>query len=194
MFGERAFTQCPLTSDGALLLASLERVEAGMAGDATALGDALALATQRIAGGDAPGVIVLLSDGRSNAGRIPLRVATELARGGGVRVHTVAIGSSGGRVSMQTRAAHDRTRFEEHDIDEAALADVASATGGSSFVVRDALGLVPVYDTIDALERPPRPLPPRIRRTPRPEPLLAAAGGLLMLEIALARVFRRSLP
>jgi hypothetical protein len=51
VFGESAFTQCPLTSDGALLAAALERVEAGMAGEATALGDALALAVKRVIGG-----------------------------------------------------------------------------------------------------------------------------------------------
>jgi Ca-activated chloride channel family protein len=109
VFGESAFTPCPLTSDGNLLATSLTRIEAGVAGEATALGDALALAVKRAIAGrrsaaaDGPlagRVVVLLTDGRNNAGSISIEIATALARAEGVRVHTIAIGTAGEEVPM----------------------------------------------------------------------------------------------
>jgi Ca-activated chloride channel family protein len=205
VFGESAFTQCPLTSDGALLGAALERIEAGVAGEATALGDALALAVKRALGGTparrgggplAGRVVVLLTDGRNNAGSISLDAATALAAGEGIRVHTVAIGSAGEEVPMAMGggAAGRGLRFERHDVDSGALAQVAAATGGRFFQARRSRDLDSVYREIDSLERVPRPLPARIRHSERPEPFLALAAGCLFFEIAAARVWRRRLP
>jgi len=198
VFGEDAFTQCPLTSDGELLSAALERVAVGMAGEATALGDALALAVERAGRetGGAGRVVVLLTDGRSNAGAVPLDVAAELAAGEGVRVHTVGIGVGGERVPMAARPGRPRggLRYERHDPDLGSLRRIAEVTGGRAFHARGSGDLPEVYAAIDALERVPRPLPPRLEQTGRPEPLLALAGGALLLEIALARVLRRRLP
>jgi Ca-activated chloride channel family protein len=200
VFGDSAFTWCPLTSDGALLARALERVEPGMAGEATALGQALALGVKRALGAGevgAPGpaagrVVVLLTDGRHNAGPLSVEVATQLAVASGVRVHTVGIGSAGAEVAIEGPGG--ALHFERHDVDAAALEAVARATGGRFFPARRSADLEAVYREIDQLERAPRPRPPRVRRSDRPEPLLAAAGGLLLLEIALARVLRRRLP
>ena len=201
VLGETAFTQCPLTSDGGLLAAALERVEAGMAGEATALGDALALAVKRARGaatsGDlSPGrVAVLLSDGRHNAGTLSVEAATALAVAEGLRVHTVAIGSAGEEVPMASTAGAGRgLHFERHDVDVATLERIAAASGGRFFPARSSNDLDAVYAEIDALERVDRPRPARLRQTDRPEPLLALAGGLLLGEIALARVVCRRLP
>jgi Ca-activated chloride channel family protein len=198
VFGETAFTLCPLTSDGALLAAALDRVEAGMAGEATALGEALALGVKRVQAGarSAGRVAVLLTDGRHNAGALSVEAATALAAADGVRVHTVAIGSAGAEVPMQRGpgAAGRGLRFERHDVDPAVLAAVAGGTGGRFFAARRSNDLAPVYDEIDLLERPARRLPPRTRHTQRPEPWLALAGGFLFAELALARVLARRLP
>jgi Ca-activated chloride channel family protein len=191
VFGETAFTQCPLTS--------------GVAGEATALGDAVALAVKRALGGSvelaagktgAGRLVVLLSDGRSNAGSVSVDIATELARGEGIRIHTVAIGSAGEQVPMAARgdAESRRVHFERHDVDVATLERIAAATGGRSFAARRSTDLSMVYDEIDALERVPRRPPPRIHHTDHPEPLLALAGGLLLVEIFAGRVARRRLP
>jgi Ca-activated chloride channel family protein len=197
VFGDSAFTLCPLSSDGALLSRALERVEAGIAGEATAIGQALALAVKRTqAAGASPGgagrVIVLLTDGRHNAGAPSVEVATELAASLGVRVHTVGIGSAGEEVAVP--APGGALHFERHDVDARALEGIAAATGGRYFAARRSSDLEAVYREIDALERTPRARPARVRRSERPEPLLAAAGGLLVLEILLARVLRRRLP
>jgi Ca-activated chloride channel family protein len=199
VLGETAFTLCPLTSDGGLLAAALERVEAGMAGEATALGDALALAVKRSRGAALSEdltqghVAVLLSDGRHNAGTLSVEAATSLAAAEGLRVHTVAIGSAGEEVPMASGPGRG-LRFERHDVDMATLERIAAATGGRFFPARSSSDLEAVYAEIDALERVGRPRPARLRRADRPEPLLALAGGLVLGEIALVRVVRRRLP
>jgi len=198
VFGETAFTLCPLTSDGRLLSAALARVEAGVAGEATALGEALALAVKRVAGSQqtAGRVAVLLTDGRHNAGAVSVEAATALAGGDRVRVHTVAIGSSGGQVLMEQGPgeAGRGLRFERHDVDAQTLAAIAASTGGSFFAARRSSDLAPVYAEIDRLERPARRLPARTRKSGRPEPWLVIAGGCLLAEIVLARVLWRRLP
>jgi Ca-activated chloride channel family protein len=215
VFGESAFTQCPLTSDGALLSAALTRIEAGVAGESTALGDALALAVKRASGAtrdlsatpDGAGrVIVLLTDGRNNAGAISVELASSLAASAGIRVHTVGIGSGGDPVAMapnrpSARAGHSglpgvaaRREFERHDVDTDALRGISIATEGRFFAVRDSRDLDAVYRDIDTIERVARPLPPRIHHSQRPEPLLALAGSFLLLELSIARVAWRRIP
>jgi len=204
VFGETALTLCPLTSDGRLLAAALARVEAGMAGGATALGDALALAVKRVSppretgtsvGPVAGRVVVLLTDGRSNSGAVPPDIASALAAARGVRVHTVGIGSIGEVAMDEPQGAAARgLRFERHDLDAATLRGIAAATGGRYFEAHGSDDLGAVYTAIDTLERVPRRPPPRVRREPRPEPWLAAAGLLVALELLFARGVARALP
>jgi Ca-activated chloride channel family protein len=198
VFGETAFTQCPLTSDGTLLEAALGRVQVGVAGESTALGDALALAVKRaVAAGRPRGrVVVLLTDGRSNTGGIPLDVAANLAGAAGIRVHAVGIGSRAESVAMAARpgVAAETLERERHQPDFDSLERVARATGGRLFLAAQARDLDAVYGEIDAIERTERVLPPRVRQRVRAEPLLAMAGGLIAFEIALVRVWRRRIP
>ena len=200
VFGDRAFTQSPLSSDGALLEDALGRVEAGMAGEATALGDALALAVKRV-GGTATGMtapqagrlVVLLTDGRSNAGQVPPPIAWGLARDAGVRVHTVGIGT-GGRVAVANDRGGRELELQRHDLVPETLRQIAEQTGGRYFAARTPADLARVYEEIDALERISRDAPPRLLGAPVPEPFLAAAGGLIALQILLARILARRLP
>jgi Ca-activated chloride channel family protein len=208
VFGEHAFTLCPLTRDGRLLEAALGRVEAGMAGEATALGDALALAVERLvttrsarqsdaaemaAGQRAGQVIVLLTDGRSNAGSVPPDVASQLATQLGVRVHTVGIGGEG-EVAMATKRGGRALETERHDLDRLTLTAIASRSGGRFFAARGSADLTVVYEAIDRLERVRREAPEPSGAVPEPEPVLALAGVMLSLEILIARVLARRLP
>jgi len=209
VFGDTAFTLCPLTHDGALVAAALERVEAGMAGEATALGDALALAVKRAAGGsdelgetpaESPAspregrLVVLLTDGRSNAGAVPVDVASALARATATRVHTVGIGSRG-EVAMASRSGRGRAlRFERHDLDVETLRSIAATSGGRSFEAHSSAELGAVYAEIDGLERIAREAPPQATGDARPEPFVAGAGLLLLGELLLGRAALRRLP
>ncbi len=197
VFGAHAFTQCPLTHDAALLGDALGRVEVGVAGDATALGDALALAVRRVerAGGGEGQAVVLLTDGQSNAGDVPVSVALELARAAAVRVYTVAIGRAG---NADLRAAVQRAGHGDADAApppaREALAELARATGGVAFDATGERDLAAVYAAIDALERAPRPRPARTLDRPSSEALLLGAGLLIFTELGLLRILRRRLP
>lgn len=209
-FGDRALTLCPLTRDERLLEAALRRARAGMAGEATALGDALALAARRVLAGSSPAagaadgeptagaragsVVVLLTDGRANAGAIPVEAATALAASLGVRVHTVGIGSEGPVAMARDERGRRGLELEHHDLDAATLAAIAGATGGEFFRARTSADLDAIYRAIDELERVPRPVPVPAGRRPWPEPVLAAAGCLLAAEILLAAILRRRIP
>ncbi len=202
VFGNTAFTHCPLTSDGRLLRAALERVEPGMAGEATALGDALALAVKRLhvlagggsAEGPAPGqLVVLLTDGRSNADSVPPDVAAALAAQLGIRVHTVGIGGEG-EVAMATRGGGRSLETSRQDLDAETLGRIAAATGGRFFGARSSADLAAVYEAIDRIERVARDARPEQLGEPAPEPLLAGAGLLLALELLAARVALRRIP
>jgi Ca-activated chloride channel family protein len=109
-----------------------------------------------------------------------------------VRVHAVGIGTAGEEVALPGPGGV--LHFERQDVDAAALEAIAKATGGRYFAARRPSDLEAVYAEIDRLERAEHPRPARVRKSERPEPLLAAAGGLLAAEIALARVWRRRLP
>jgi Ca-activated chloride channel family protein len=196
VFGTTAFTHCPLTHDGRLLRAALERTSPGMAGEATALGDALALAVKRLHGaapGDPGRAIVLLTDGRSNADAVPPAVAAALAAQLGIRVHTVGIGGEG-EVAMATRSGGRSLETTRQDLDAETLAEIAATSGGRFFRARSPADLGAVYDAIDHLERAPREAPAPRAGQPAPEPLLAAAGALLAVELLAARVLGRRLP
>lgn len=206
LFGEHAFTQVPLTRDGALLAAALRRVEPGIAGEATALGDALVLSTRRALGAalsddaasrpesserGAGRLVVLLTDGRSNAGEVPVDVAAEVAAGAGVRVHTVGIGGTG---EVPVLSGPRGVRFERHDLDAAGLRRIAETTGGRAFLARRSADLESVYAEIAGLERIARPAAPPPEARAQATPLLVLAAAALLSELLLARVARRRLP
>lgn len=149
VFGEEAFTQVPLTLDHDTLLSFLRLVEIGMAGpNKTAVGEALAIAGKRLDQLDAPSkVVVLLTDGRSNAGRLTPLQAAQAAEALDIRVYTIGVGamegSGGGIFGMFRRGDH---------VDEETLQAIATQTGGRYFRATDTRSLREIYATIDELE------------------------------------------
>ncbi len=196
VFGDHAFTVCPLTRDGRVLDASLEDVRAEMAGRRTSIGDALALAVKRLEAAstvsEAGRVVVLLTDGRSTTGEIPVGIASDLARRHGVRVHTVGIGSEHEQVAVANPAT-GRVRLERHAPDFDVLALLAADTGGTFHRARRSSDLAAVYHELDIIERVERPEPRPPREQPRSEPALALALTLLAFDVGLGRLRRRPL-
>jgi len=152
-FGGRAVTQCPLTFDRRLAEGLLAHVEPEMLGKRTALGDAVALGVARLPRG---GAIVLVSDGQNTAGAISPAEAARAAAERGVRVYCVGIGSDG-PAPVPARLPSGRVRMEMKDyrLDEAALREMARASGGAYFRAADTGALDRVFASIDELEARP---------------------------------------
>ena len=143
LFGSRAYLQTPLTADRDTVKAMLDESVIGLAGQETAIGDAIGIATKRLKdreGTEQP-VLILLTDGASNAGVLEPRAAAALAAEAGIRIYTIGVGAD--RVGFGGGTA----------LDEATLNAVAEATGGRYFRARDARTLVEIYDIIDRLEK-----------------------------------------
>jgi Ca-activated chloride channel family protein len=197
VFGEHAFTQCPLTVDHRLVLETIERIEVGLAGDATALGEAIGLSTRRL---DVPGapadgqrVMVLFTDGRHNSGRLAPETGARIARTRNIRVHAVGIGTEG-EVPFAQDAPGQPLRFEEVDLDRETLQRVAAITGGGFFHAERPDDLADVLFAIDQIEAKPLAAEPRYRRTSLVPLALALALVVLLLEAATAHGLLRRLP
>ncbi len=154
VFGEQAFTQCPLTMDYGILLSFLDRLEIGMAGDSTALGAALATSVKRLK--DVPGkskVVILLTDGRNNAGRISPATAAEIAKTYKIKVYTIGVGVEGESPFLMETLFGKRYVYQKVDLDEETLKEIADKTGGLYFRATDTASLEKIYGEIDRLEK-----------------------------------------
>jgi Ca-activated chloride channel homolog len=152
VFGEEAFTHVPLTLDHASLTDVLRQVQIGMAGArGTAIGTAIAVSARRLKQVENPErILILLTDGENNAGRVqPLEAGDESAAIG-VRIYTIGVTGGGRRGGL---AGLLGPRGDE--IDVRMMTGVAERTGGAFFRATSAEGLANVYKTIDELERSP---------------------------------------
>lgn len=179
VFGQRAYTLTPLTRDLDTVREQLEGSAIGLAGRDTAIGDAIGLAAKRLQKQPAEQrVLILLTDGVNSAGSIDPIKAAELARSVGVRIHTVAFGGDGNKVSVFGIPL--TLPGGEPEIDEETLARIARMTGGRSYRARDTVQLAGIYAEIERLEpvkHPGQRLRPRIEwyRLPLVIALLCAA-------------------
>lgn len=197
VFGEHAFTQCPLTVDHRLVLEAIDRVEVGVAGDATALGEAIGLATRRLSASGGPEdtrrVLVLVTDGRHNSGKLAPKTAASLAHLANVRIHAVGVGTEG-LVPFAQPGGETPMHFERVDLDQETLQVVADATDGKFFHARKPEDLREVAAAIDRLEARPIAADARFRHASLAPFTLAAALALLLGEAALAHGALRRLP
>jgi Ca-activated chloride channel family protein len=150
LFGERAYLQSPLTFDRATVSTLLKEAALGLAGDATALGDAIGIAVKRLRGDRVQNrVLILLTDGANTAGEIEPIKAAELAAKAGLRIHTIGIGAD----EQRTRQLFGTYRLNPNlDLDEATLRTIAAQTGGRYFRARDSAELNEIYRLIDEIE------------------------------------------
>lgn len=150
VFGSEAYTQSPLTLDHTILSRFLSRVQTGMAGNATAIGDGLATAVNRIKTVEAKSkIVILLTDGSNNAGRVDPMAAARAAKALGIKTYTIGAGTNG----MAPIVIDGRVTSQKVEIDEDLLRAIAEETGGQYFRATDTESLVKVYATIDKLEK-----------------------------------------
>jgi Ca-activated chloride channel family protein len=154
VFSGESFTQCPLTTDHAVLINLLREIQSGMIEDGTALGNGLATAVNRIKDSEAKSkVIILLTDGVNNRGEVAPATAADIAKTYGIRVYTIGVGTQGmAPYPVQTPFGMQYQNIQV-EIDEALLKDIASKTGGKYFRATDNNKLTQVYAEIDKLEK-----------------------------------------
>ena len=154
VFGDEAFTQCPLTLDHGIVATFLERVEIGVAGKATAIGAALGTAVKRLKDSEAKSkVVILLTDGRNNAGAMTPKTAAEIAETFGIKVYTVGVGTRGQAPFLVDSLFGQQVIYQDVEIDEETLQAIARMTGGEYFRAEDSGALAAIYDRIDELEK-----------------------------------------
>lgn len=154
VFSGESFTQCPLTTDHAVLINLLRDIESGMIEDGTAIGNGLATAVNRIKDSEAKSkVIILLTDGVNNRGDIAPATAADIAKTFGVRVYTVGVGTIGmAPYPVQTPFGLQYQNMPV-EIDENLLKEISQLTGGMYFRATDNNKLIQVYNEIDKLEK-----------------------------------------
>ncbi len=153
VFGEEAFTQCPLTLDHDILLAFLRDMKIGQAGNATAIGSAIGISVKRLKDLQAKSrVIILLTDGRNTAGNITPAQAASIAKQFGVKIHTIGVGTDGKAPFLVDSLFGKRYVYQDVEMDEKTLKDIADMTGGQYFRATDLDTLKKVYQQIDQLE------------------------------------------
>lgn len=154
VFASESYTQCPLTTDHAVLLNMINSVEMGLVNDGTAIGSGLATAVNRLKEiKEGSKVVILLTDGTNNSGTIAPVTAAEIAASFGIRVYTIGVGTMGEALfPIQTYLGIEYVNMPV-EIDEASLKQIASTTGGQYFRATDNNSLHKIYEEIDQLEK-----------------------------------------
>lgn len=150
LFGTRAYLQAPLTFDRPTVRTLLEESVIGLAGEQTAIGDAIGLGVKRLRERPAENrVLILLTDGANTAGEVHPMDAARFAAKLGLKIYTIGVGAD---VAMMRRLYGSVRVNPSADLDEPTLAAIARATGGRYFRARQTDELVEIYRTLDELE------------------------------------------
>jgi Ca-activated chloride channel family protein len=153
LFGERAYLQVPLTMDRETVKVLLLEAFIGLAGEKTAIGDAITLAVRRVhehAAEQGDQVLVLLTDGANTAGEVDPLKAADLARQVGLRIYTIGIGAE--QLEVSSLIGGRRNINPSADLDEETLTKIADLTGGRYFRATDTASLQEIYRLVDELE------------------------------------------
>lgn len=196
VFAGESFTQCPLTLDYRVLGNLLLNVKIGMLEDGTAIGDALANATNRLRHSTAKSKIaILLTDGENNAGTIDPLIAAQAAKVLDIKVYTIGMGKEGGAFIpyhdpiFGLRYSPNRTY-----VDEETLKQIAEITDGRYFRATDNQKLSEIYHEINQLETTKIEVTEYTRYKELAAYPLIVATLLLMLEIVLSNTRLRKIP
>lgn len=156
-FAGRPYTLCPLTLDYNWLITNLDRVKIGMVEDGTAIGSAIAAGLNRLRQSKAKSrVLILLTDGRNNAGNISPLTAAHAAGALGVKVYTIGAGTKGlAPYPVEDFFGNKVYQPIRIDIDDEGLTKVAKITGAEYFRATDTESLKQIYTTIDKMEKTP---------------------------------------
>ena len=154
VFGNEAFTQCPLTLDHDILHSFLNKLQIGVAGDSTAIGSAIGISVKRLKDLESKSkVVILLTDGRNNAGNITPFQAAEIAKTYDIKIYAVGVGTKGEAPFPINTPFGQKMLMQKVEMDEDSLKKIAEQTGGRYFRATDSDSLKQIYAQIDSLEK-----------------------------------------
>ncbi len=154
VFGSNAFTQLPLTRDYDTIAFMLEHLKIGAAGPKTAIGDAIGISLKRLEDVKSESnIVILLTDGQSNAGQLAWQDAAKIAAQRGVKIYTVGVGSKGQAPFLVDGLFGKEYVYHQVNVDWDALRTIAETTGGSFFTAKDTQSLETIYKMINAMEK-----------------------------------------
>ncbi|MZG53868.1 MAG: VWA domain-containing protein [Nitrospinae bacterium] len=195
VFGSEAYTQCPLTLDQGILQSFLSKLDIGMAGDSTAIGSAIGIAVKRLKDLESDSkVIILLTDGRNNAGNLPPLQAAQTAKAFGIKIHTIGVGTHGKAPFLVNSIFGQRYVYQQVDIDEDTLKEISKLTGGQYFRATDLESLKSIYKQIDQMEKSEVKVLDHSEYTELFHYFLIPGILLLLSEIILSNTFLRRIP
>ena len=195
-FAANAYTVSPLTLDYGWLLQNLERVKIGMTEDGTAIGSGISSALNRLKDSEAKGkVVILLTDGRNNAGKISPLTAADAARALNIKVYTIGAGSKG-LVPYPAKDYFGNTVYRQVqiDIDEETLKKIAEKTKALYYRATDTTSLRNIYEEIDKIEKTPIEEKGYTEYKELFPLFLIPALALLILEVILKNTLLRRIP
>jgi len=196
VFAGESFTQCPMTTDRAVVINFMKDIDFGVIEDGTAIGMGLATAVNRIKDSKAKSkVIILLTDGVNNRGDVGPVTAAELAESFGIRVYTIGVGSQG-NAPMPVQDVFGRTVTQNMpvEIDEQVLRSIAETTDGAYFRATNNNKLREIYQEIDQLEKTRLDVKQFNKKKEEYFPFLLAALLLLLTEVFLRYTLLRTIP
>jgi Ca-activated chloride channel family protein len=189
LFGSQAYVQTPLTFDTRTVNRLLQESAIGLAGERTAIGDAIGLAIKRLdLDSDHSRVLILMTDGANTAGEVAPLQAAQLAAGRGLKIYTIGIGAD---PEIETTWFGLRRLNPTAQLDEKTLREIAQLSGGRYFRARDSQELAKIYLLLDELE-------PLLRDEKHLRPISAlfvwplAASLCLALLLTVVPVWRRA--
>lgn len=151
VFGTQAYLHVPMSHDRQTVSAQLKEIQLRMAGDQTAIGDAIGLGIKRLKEQPEDArILVLLTDGANTAGAIDPVQASQLAAGQQLKIYTIGIGADA--MEVETLFGLTRQINPSQDLDEITLRILARNTGGSYFRARSTEELAAIYKELDRLE------------------------------------------
>lgn len=192
-FSGVAYTPCPPTLDHDWLQDNLDRVQTGIMENGTAIGSGIATAAKRLDPQNVPSkVILLLTDGANNSGKLSPQDGARLAATLGMRIYTISIGTPGYHLIHHPNGQIIDSGRQEFDVET--LQEVARIGNGSFYRAEDLAGLEHVFKTIDGLEKK------EVRRRKVVEAedvyfwLLVSAGGLCGAYVVWRQTLGRTSP
>ncbi len=196
-FAGKAYIAAPLTLDHAFLQQNVERLELHTIEDGTAIGSGLSAAVNRLRELKSKSkIVILMTDGQNNAGKIPPLTAAEAAQALRIKVYTIGVGTRGTAPFPRGYDVFGRKVYAQVpvDIDEKTLEEIAKKTGGKYYRADSTETLRRIYDDIDKLEKTEVEVKRYVQIKELFHWAVIAGALLLLLEVVLGQTVWRRLP